>query len=132
LLIGLGVVGLRAGMVNGFTFMVLTGVGLYLPYVAVHTTIFERLIAITRDRGNLGYLMYLADAFGYLGYPAFMFVIRMVVPKPDYLRLFTRTSLGMAAASLLCIVAAGVYFRRLQPHGTIDSALNEIASEATA
>jgi hypothetical protein len=48
--------------------MVLQGVGLYLPYIAVHTTIFERLIAMTRDRGNIGYLMYLADAFGYLGY----------------------------------------------------------------
>jgi hypothetical protein len=132
LLIGLGVVCLQAGVVNGFTFMVLTGVGLYLPYVAVHTTIFERLIAITRDRGNLGYLMYLADAFGYLGYPVFMFVVRIIAPKPDYLRLFTTTSLCLAAASFGCIVAAGAYFRRLQPHGTIDSTLNEIASEATA
>ena len=52
--------------------MVLHGLGLYLPYVAVHTTIFERLIAMTRDRGNIGYLMYLADAFGYLGYVVVM------------------------------------------------------------
>jgi hypothetical protein len=30
----------------------------------------ERLMAMTRDRGNIGYRMYLADAFGYLGYAA--------------------------------------------------------------
>ncbi len=47
---------------SSFGFMVLIGLGLYLPYVAVHATIFERLLAVTRDRGNVGFLMYLADS----------------------------------------------------------------------
>lgn len=38
----------------------------------MHTTIFERLIAMTGERGNLGLLMYLADSFGYLGYVGVM------------------------------------------------------------
>ncbi len=114
LLICLSVAGLRAGLLGGFAFMVVTGIGLYLPYVAVHTTIFERLIAITRDRGNLGYLMYLADAFGYLGYPIFIVVVRIVAPKPDFLRLFATTAICLAIASLACIVVAGMYFRGLQ------------------
>jgi hypothetical protein len=77
---GLGGLGLVAyaltawprGDLSPFGFMVLAGLGLYLPYVAIHTTVFERLIALTRDRGNLGYLMYLADATGYLGYVVVM------------------------------------------------------------
>lgn len=69
-LVGVSVTALRAGWIGGFAFMTLNGLGLYLPYVAVHTTIFERLIAMTRERGNIGYLMYLVDAFGYLGYVA--------------------------------------------------------------
>ena len=64
--------GLRQSWLGGFGFMVLMGLGLYLPYVAIHTTVFERLIAMTRERGNLGFLMYLADAAGYLGYSAVM------------------------------------------------------------
>ena len=69
---GLGLVALAAlgggpGPDDPFAFMVISGLGLYLPYVAVHTTIFERLMAMTRDRGNIGYLMYVADAFGYIG-----------------------------------------------------------------
>ena len=52
---------------GAFPFMVLTGLGLYLPYVLVHTTLFERLMAVTRDGGTLGFLMYLADSAGYLG-----------------------------------------------------------------
>lgn len=50
-------IALDGGSLSGFPFMVLVGLGLYLPYVVVHTTIFERLIALTRDRGNLGYLI---------------------------------------------------------------------------
>jgi hypothetical protein len=57
---------------SAFPFMVLVGLGLYLPYVAVHTTVFERLLAMTRDRGNVGFLLYVADSFGYLGYVAVM------------------------------------------------------------
>ncbi len=34
--------------------------GLYFPYVAIHATVFERLMAMNRDRGNIAYLMYLA------------------------------------------------------------------------
>jgi hypothetical protein len=58
-------------------FMVLVGAGLYLPYVAIHTTVFERMVAITRDRANIGFLMYLVDTMGYFGYAGIM-VIRNV------------------------------------------------------
>ena len=112
-LVAASVAGLHYGLLDGFGFMVLVGIGLYLPYVAVHTTIFERLIAMTRDRGNLGYLMYLADAFGYLGYPVFMMVQRRFDPQPDFLRLFAVTSACMALAAFACILFSGVYFRNL-------------------
>ncbi|MFN9976899.1 MAG: DUF5690 family protein, partial [Phycisphaerae bacterium] len=57
----------RRGL-SPFQFMVMTGLGLYLPYVAVHATLFERLLAMTRDRGNVGFLLYVADSVGYAGY----------------------------------------------------------------
>lgn len=112
-LIVASVVGLYFGHLSGFVFMVLVGIGLYLPYVAAQTTMFERLIAMTRDRGNLGYLIYLADSFGYLGYVAFTTVVRHFQPRPDYLRLFMVTAICMAVASFASIVFAGVYFRKV-------------------
>src|SRR5262249_49658014 len=63
-LVGLALVGLRMELLPALAFMVLLGLGLYLPYVAIHTTVFERLIAMTRERGNICYLMALADALG--------------------------------------------------------------------
>lgn len=71
-LMGVAVVGLRRGWCDGFGFMVIVGTGLYLPYVATHTTLFERFLALAREKGNLGFLMYLADSIGYLGYVAVM------------------------------------------------------------
>lgn len=45
----------------------LNGVGLYLAYVPFNCLIFERLIAAYRQPGNIGFVMYVADAIGYLG-----------------------------------------------------------------
>jgi hypothetical protein len=113
MLIAASVAGLHYGHLGGFSFMVLVGIGLYLPYVAVHTTIFERLIAMTRDQGNLGYLMYLADSTGYLGYIVFMMVTRFLDAKTDYLRLFSITSMCMAVVSFAGIIYAAVFFRNV-------------------
>ena len=112
------VAALHFGLLDGFAFMVLVGIGLYLPYVAIHTTIFERLIAMTRDRGNLGYLMYLADSIGYLGYAVVMMVCKLCFGRTDALNLFalnlfSATCLVMAVLSLACILSAAVYFRNV-------------------
>jgi hypothetical protein len=92
LLVGLALIGLKSGRLEGFSFMVLVGLGLYIPYVAIHTTIFERLIAMTRDRGNIGYLMYLADAFGYLGYVAVMLGRNLFSVQGSFLDYFVMAS----------------------------------------
>lgn len=62
--------GRMAGFVPPVAFMVMVGLALYIPYVAIHTTVFERFFAVTRERGNVGYLLYVADSLGYLGYVA--------------------------------------------------------------
>lgn len=95
-----------------FAFMVLLGLGLYIPYVAVHTTVFERLIAMTRDRGNIGYLMYLVDATGYLGYVAVMVVKNFATFEGDHLAFFLRASWAGALVSLFALVGAWWFFAR--------------------
>jgi hypothetical protein len=112
-LIGLALVAQAAGRIAPFAFMVLVGFGLYVPYVAVHTTVFERLIAMTRDRANIGYLMYLADAFGYLGYVAVMLGKNFWAWNGDFLSLFSATSWVVVAASLLALAGACLFFTRL-------------------
>ncbi len=71
-LIASGLILQQQRLIDGFPFMVLTGLGLYLPYVIIHTTALERLLALSREPGTIGFLMYVADAFGYLGYVVVM------------------------------------------------------------
>jgi uncharacterized membrane protein YhdT len=98
--------------------MILVGAGLYLPYVAVHTTVFERLIALTRDRANVGFLMYLADASGYFGYVVLM-LVKNFLPKSsdasgDILRWFLISCVIASTISLFLIVGAMIRFARLE------------------
>jgi len=95
-LVIVAVVARQAGWLDGFAFMTAIGLGLYLPYVAVHTTIFERLIAMTRAQANIGYLMYLVDAFGYLGYVAVMLSRTILRPGGSFLEFFEWLSLVVA------------------------------------
>jgi hypothetical protein len=105
------VLGLRAGM-DGFPFMVLVGLGLYLPYVAMHTTLFERLIAMTRDPGTIGFLLYLADAVGYLGYIAVMLARAWGDPQGDFVRYFAGACLVGATLAAIAVALCGWTFGR--------------------
>ena len=103
-LVGVALLGLQAGVLSPFAFMVLHGLGLYLPYIAVHTTIFERLIAMTRDRGNIGYLMYLADSFGYLGYVVVLLARNALGTTENFLAFFLPLSWVIAGACLVLLI----------------------------
>jgi hypothetical protein len=109
-LVAVALLALRAGAVSAFLFMVLHGLGLYLPYVAMHTTLFERFIAMTRERGNIGYLLYLADAFGYLGYVVVMLGKNFLSTRGDFLEFFVVVSWVVVAACLPMLLPCWRYF----------------------
>src|SRR5262249_20617676 len=92
LLVALALIGQHAGLLLPFTFMVTIGFGLYLPYIAIHTIVFERLLAMTRDRGTIAYLITLADAVGYLGVVAVLLGRNFLQPGAAFLPFFLGTS----------------------------------------
>jgi hypothetical protein len=109
-IIGAALFGQRTGTLPAFLFMVLLGLGLYLPYVAIHTTVFERLIAMTRDRGNIGYLLTLADAIGYLGYVGFMLTWNLIDRPAHFLDFFLMTNGVVAAVCVVLLILCWRYF----------------------
>lgn len=115
----------QSEVLSPVSFMVLIGAGLYLPYVAVHTTIFERLIALTRDRGNMGFLMYIVDSLGYLAY-----VIVLFLPKGSiigsqsvdhaFFMDFRWYCSVTVLLSVVAVVVAIVHFSMLNEHPNSD------------
>ncbi len=53
--------------ISALLWMVLIGFGLYLCYVPFNGIFFDRMIAALHLKGNAGFLIYIADSFGYLG-----------------------------------------------------------------
>ncbi len=101
--------------VSAFPFMVFAGFGMYVPYVAFHTTLFERLIAVFRERGTIGYLMYLADATGYLAYVGLIICKNLLPATVNFLQLFMASSLLIAAVSAIMTIALMAYYHRRIP-----------------
>jgi hypothetical protein len=92
--------GYSQGWLTAFPFMVLIGVGMYIPYVIFHTTLFERLIAVFRESGNIGYLIYLADTAGYASYILVMLAVSYSTADTNFLTLYLTSSLLIATVSI--------------------------------
>ena len=92
--------------------MVASGIALYVPYVAFHTTFFERLVASARLPGNLGFLMYLADSLGYLGYAVIIVLKSTIGSELVMLPVFNSMLIGSGVACAVCMVLAVIYFQR--------------------
>lgn len=104
--------GQAAGRLPPFPFMVLLGLGLYLPYVAIHTTVFERLLAIVRERANLGFLMYLVDSVGYLGVVAVMLARNSGLARHGVLDLVRQAGWLTCCVGAACLAASVASFAR--------------------
>jgi hypothetical protein len=108
-LVGASLTALQYGALSPFVFMVLYGIGLYVPYLVVQTTLFERLIAMTRERGNIGYLVYLADSFGYLGYVGILLAHGSLARTEDFLAFFLTLSWVIVGACLILLAPCWYY-----------------------
>jgi hypothetical protein len=54
------------GNLSGMLWMMITGVGLFVPYILYNGILFDRLIGAFRITANVGFFIYIVDAFGYL------------------------------------------------------------------
>ena len=96
----------RFGYVSGFVYLTLVGSGIYLPYVLIHTTVFERWIAIVRRPGSASFLLTLADAIAYLAYLAALLVKPLVQKAGNVLGLFETLGLWVSLSSIATLAVA--------------------------
>ena len=66
--VGISSVLFQLNVIDGIWWVVLIGMGTYMSYIPFNCFIFERLIPAFKISGsNIGFFMYIADAFGYMG-----------------------------------------------------------------
>ncbi|MND98459.1 hypothetical protein D3C80_908110 [compost metagenome] len=67
LLTGLSTLLFLNGEANPVWWMITVSFGLFLSYIPYNAIFFDRLIAAFKVKGNVGFLIYIADSVGYLG-----------------------------------------------------------------
>ena len=93
--------------------MIVMGFGMYLPYIGFHTLLFERWIALFRYQSNIGYLMYISDAFGYLGSMGVLFYKNFGAHEISWLNFFITTAIVMGSVTVvLSGLAIGYFWRK--------------------
>lgn len=100
------------GLIDGVTWMILNGVGLYLGYVPYGCVLFDRLIAATGVVATAVFMIYVTDAFGYVGSVGVL-LFKHFGPQLSWLEFMVRFSWLTAAISGLGFAISGLYFARV-------------------
>ncbi len=97
--------------INAVVWMIMIGTGLYLSYVPFNAIYFERMIASYKVKGNVGFIMYIADAFGYLGSVIVLFVKQFLGLHVSWTTFFVNAVLVICTFGIAGTIAAAIYFR---------------------
>lgn len=99
-------------LVSLYTWMLMVGLGLYMVYIPFNSILFDRFIATFRFAGNVGFLIYLADSFGYLGSVGVLLIKTMLKVEANWLQFYIQLVLITGVVGLAGTVVSLVYFKR--------------------
>jgi len=111
-LIGIGTVLFTFNLISPMVWMTLAGLGLYLGYVPYNAVFFERLLASFHYKGNVGFLIYVADSMGYLGSVSVLLVKEFGQPSISWGMFFKDSVLAVAVIGGICATLSLLYFMR--------------------
>jgi MFS family permease len=90
--------------------MTLVGLGLYMVYIPFNSVFFDRLIAAFKHTGNVGFLIYLADSFGYVGSVGVMLSKEIFKVQLNWVTFFSNSVIWLSLAGLALTIFSSVYF----------------------
>jgi len=119
--VGLGLAGLSslaftAHLIGPVAWMIALGAGLYLGYTPFNALLFDRFIAASGKTGTAGFLIYVADACGYLSSVGLLVLYNFIGVKVSWVEFLVVISWSAALGGLVLVCAAGLYFHRRLRH----------------
>jgi MFS family permease len=91
----------QLNLLSPVSWMICATTGLYMGYVSCNSIYYERMIASFQIQGNVGFVMYIADAFGYLGTVLVLLLKEYLDWKVNWVSFFT---IAFYISSLLGII----------------------------
>lgn len=112
LCIGVSTLLFQLEILNPFIWMVVCGFGLYICYVPFNCLFFDRFIATFKVKGNAGFLIYIADSFGYLGSISALLYKNFGQANLTWLDFFIYGAYGVTILGIFCILGSLLYFKK--------------------
>lgn len=109
-LIGVTTALYQAGVLAPGPWMILVGLGLYIAYVPYGCVLFDRLIAAVGQVATAGFMIYVTDAFGYLGSVGLLLYKNFGRPDLSWLDFFIAFSYATAGICTALFVVSMAYF----------------------
>jgi hypothetical protein len=109
-LIGVSTMLFQQKLISPPVWMVLIGTGLYLGYVPFNSIFFDRLLASFKYIGTVGFMIYVVDAFGYLGSIAVLFFKEFGYANIGWTDFFIRIGYAISVVGGVLIISSMVYF----------------------
>lgn len=100
----------QEGIVSPKVWMVSLGIGLFLPYLMIQTVVFERLIALLKARGNVGFLVYICDSVGYLGSVILLIYREFFLKKLSFVNILMTFSYIISVFCFFLLIIQLFYF----------------------
>jgi hypothetical protein len=100
------------GLLSPFWWMTWLGVGLYMGYVPFNCMLFDRLIAAFRYVSNAGFVIYVADSFGYLGSNVVLVMKNFLKIEVPWTQFFVQLIFALSSLGIAVTVVAAIYFKR--------------------
>jgi len=100
-------------LISPVAWIITASAGLYLGYVPYNCFYFERMLAAYKVPGNVGFLIYVADAFGYLGTVVVLLVKEFVHIRYTWVDFFTGMFYLSAVAGILLVLWGSILFTKI-------------------
>ncbi len=110
IMVGLSTWAYERELVSPPTWMILVGMGLYFGYIQFNSIFFDRLIATFKYVSTVGFLIYLADSFGYIGSVGLLLFKEFGNAELSWLEFFISSGYVLSIVGSLLIIFSLVYF----------------------
>lgn len=99
-----------ANYTSAFWWMVLSGMGIYMAYIPFNGVLFDRLLAVLKEKANVSFLFFMADFAGYLGTIGVM-IFQIYSPKNiNWLDLILNMAIGLPILTILLVIVSFFFF----------------------
>jgi hypothetical protein len=98
-------------IISPMLWMIISGFGMYICYIPFQGLFFDRMIATFRIKGNVGFLIYLADAFGYLGSVSILLFKNFNTNDVSHLSFFMYAIYMVSFMAMVLAVISYIFFK---------------------